>query len=91
MLVFSQRRANVNNRLGLHLRPASLLVRLAQQFQSDVRIHCDDREANGKSILGLVALAAACGSRLVIETRGPDAEEAAAKLCTLIERGFHEE
>jgi phosphocarrier protein len=81
----------VSNRHGLHLRAASRLVRLAQRFQSEVRVFCDGRAANGKSILDLIALGAGCGSRLEIETSGSDAEEAAAALCAFIEDGFHED
>jgi phosphocarrier protein HPr len=78
----------ITNGFGLHLRAASQLAQLAQQFQSEVRVFCDDRAANGKSILDLLTLGAGCGARLEIETKGPDAEEATAALCALIVDGF---
>jgi phosphotransferase system HPr (HPr) family protein len=84
-------RVKMTNGLGLHLRPASRLVQLARQFRSEVRVSCDGRAANGKSILDLMMLGAGCGARLEIEILGPDAEEATAELCALVEQGFREE
>ena len=84
----SRRQVEITNGLGLHLRAASRLVQLAQQFQSEVRVLCEGRTANGKSILDLLTLAAQRGSRVEIETRGADAEEAAAALHELIEARF---
>lgn len=72
----SLRHVEVSDPLGLHLRPASLFAALAQRFRSDVRVHRDGRCANGKSILDLATLAAACGDRLRLEAEGPDADEA---------------
>jgi len=86
----SRRQVEITNGLGLHLRAVSRLVQLAQQFQSEVRVLCEGRTANGKSILDLLTLAAQRGSRLEIETRGADAEEAAAALHELIEARFQE-
>lgn len=91
MLDRSLPRVKIGNGCGLHLRAASRMVQLTQRFQSEVRVVCDGRAANGKSILDLIALGAGCGSRLEIETCGPDAEEAAAALRALIEDGFHED
>jgi phosphocarrier protein HPr len=85
------RRVTIANALGLHLRAAAQFVCLAQQFRADVRVHLDGKEANGKSILDLTTLAAACGTRLDLEARGPDATEALSALCELIESRFHEE
>jgi phosphotransferase system HPr (HPr) family protein len=87
----SLRRVKLTNGFGLHLRAAGLFVRLAQQFQSEVQIHCDGRVANGKSILDLMTLAAECGALLEIEISGPDAEDAITQLCALIEEGLHED
>jgi phosphocarrier protein HPr len=84
-------RVAIANALGLHLRAADQFVRLAQQFRADVRVHLDGKGANGKSILDLMALAGACGTRLDLEARGPDAAEALTALCELIESRFHEE
>ena len=85
------RRVTIANALGLHLRVAAQFVCLAQQFRADVRVHLDGKEADGKSILDLTTLAAACGTRLDLEARGPDAAEALSALCELIESRFHEE
>ena len=76
----SRRQVELTNGLGLHLRAASRLVQLAQQFQSEVRVLCEGRTADGKSILDLMTLAAQRGSRLEIEACGGDAEEAIAAL-----------
>ncbi len=80
----------LTNELGLHLRAASRLVQLAQRFQSEVRVLCEGRRADGKSILDLMTLAAQRGSRLEIEARGADAEEAVAALQALMESRFRE-
>jgi phosphotransferase system HPr (HPr) family protein len=87
----SLRRVKITNGFGLHLRAAGLFVRLAQQFRSEVRVYCDGRVANGKSILDLMTLAAGCGALLEIEVSGPDAEEATIQLRALIEEGLHED
>ncbi len=91
MPVFNQLRLKITNGSGLHLRAASRLVQLVKQFESEVRVCCDGRAANGKSILDLITLGAQCGARLEIEVSGPDAEEATGALCALIEEGFHED
>ncbi len=85
------RRVDVTNTLGLHLRAAAKFVSLAQQFRADVSVICDGRKVSGKSILDLTTLAAACGSRLELETGGPDAHAALEALAGLIGRGFDEE
>lgn len=81
----------IANALGLHLRAAAQFVRLAQQFKADVRVHFDGREVDGKSILDLTTLAAACGSRLDLGASGADAAEALSALCKLIKSRFDEE
>ena len=86
----SRRQVEVTNAFGFHLRAASRFVQLSQQFQVKIRVSCDGRAADGRSILDLIALAAGCGARLELEAMGPDAEEAAAALCALIAAGFHE-
>ena len=77
----SRRQVEITNALGFHLRAASQFVQLSQQFQADVRVCCDGRAANGRSILDLLTLAAECGAGLEIEATGLDAEEAIAALC----------
>jgi len=86
----SRRQVDLTNGLGLHLRAASRVVQLAQQFQSEIRVLCEGRTANGKSILDLLTLAAQHGSRLEIEARGADAMEAIAALQELIEARLQE-
>lgn len=85
-----RRQVEITNALGLHLRPADKFVRLAHQFQSEIRVHHEGREINGKSILDLTTLAAECGTRLDLEARGPDAEAAIAALAELVLDQFHE-
>ena len=87
----SRRQTEIGNEFGFHLRAASRFVQLSQRFQSDVRVFCDGRTANGKSILDLITLGAGRGSLLEIEINGPDAEEATAQLCALIEEGLRED
>ena len=76
--------------LGFHMRAASVFVQLSQQFRAEVRVCCNGRAANGRSILDLLTLAAEFGARIEIEATGLDDEEAIAALCALVESGFHE-
>lgn len=86
----SRGEATVVNRLGLHARAAARFVQLAAQFRATVRVSVGDRVMDGKSILGLLLLAAAQGTRLVVETDGADEAEALSALVALVERGFEE-
>ena len=86
----ARRQVGVSNVLGLHLRVAGRFVRLAQAFQSDVRVCCKGIRANGRSILSLVCLAAECGTMLALETQGCDAEDAVVALANLISAESHE-
>lgn len=79
------------NRLGLHARAAAKLVHLAGRFRSDVKILKDGEVVDGKSILGLLMLAAAQGERVRLRTDGPDEQEAMAALEDLIARRFEED
>ena len=81
----------IANPLGLHARPAAEFVKLASRFSSHVSVEKDGLEVNGKSIMGVMMLAAECGSSLKIRTTGADAEEAARALVDLVERGFGEQ
>lgn len=87
----SNRQIDVTNTLGLHLRAADKFVRIAQQFRANVSVICGGQRACGKSILDLAMLAAGCGSRLELQTDGPDAAAALDALTALIGRGFDEE
>lgn len=78
------------NRTGMHARPASEFVKLAGTFASDVRVGKDGLEVDGKSIMGVLMLAAEFGSQLTIRATGEDAAQAVAALAELIQRGFEE-
>lgn len=79
------------NRLGLHARAAAQLVQTANRFASDVMIEKDGNEVNGKSIMGLLMLAAPQGSRITVTVSGKDAAEAMRMIGTLINDGFGED
>ena len=79
------------NRLGLHARAAAQLVQTANRFLSDVTIEKDGNEVNGKSIMGLLMLAAPQGSTINVSVSGEDAEEAMKAIGTLINDGFGED
>jgi len=81
---FARRQVGVNNVLGLHLRVAGRFVKLANAFQSEVRVCCKGIIADGRSILSLLSLAAECGTMLALEAEGSDAEDAVAALADLI-------
>ena len=78
------------NKLGLHARAAAQLVKLAEQFSSEVKIGRDDQVVNGKSIMGLMMLAASCGSTVDIDATGDDAEAALDAIGALIAARFNE-
>ncbi|MBI4557725.1 MAG: HPr family phosphocarrier protein [Candidatus Hydrogenedentes bacterium] len=78
------------NSLGLHARPAATLVQTVLKFQSDVHISRNSHRVNAKSIMGVLTLAAAQGSKLVITCKGSDAREAMAAVRALIQSGFGE-
>jgi len=78
------------NRLGFHARPAAEFVKLATTFSADVRLERDGMEVNGKSIMGVLMLAAEQGSMLIIRTEGSDAAQAADALAGLVTGGFAE-
>lgn len=78
------------NDAGLHARPAAALVKLASKFESDFYIHLYGYKVNGKSILGVMTLAAEKGAELELELNGPDEEEALEAISELINDGFGE-
>jgi phosphocarrier protein len=78
------------NPLGLHARAAAKFVHTAGGFQAHIRVARGEREVDGKSIMGLLLLAAAQGSAIRISADGPDERAAIAALCALVERGFDE-
>jgi len=81
----------IANRLGLHARAAAQMVKIANRFTSEIRVKSGDREVNGKSIMGILTLAAVQGSLIVITVEGPDEKEALAQLGELIMSKFGEE
>ena len=85
-----ERRITVRNQAGLHTRPAATLVKTAAKFRAVFFIIKDSTEINGKSIIGVMTLAAEQGSTLVLRFEGPDEEQAAAAVVDLFERGFDE-
>ncbi len=87
----SETTVEIVNRAGMHARPASEFVRLAGRFRSHITIARDGLEVNGKSIMGVLMLAAEQGSRLVIRAEGDDADQALDALAALVRRGFEEE
>ncbi len=80
----------VKNALGIHARPAATLAKKASEFESDVYIKYKGNPVNAKSIMGLLTLGAAHGSRLVAHCQGPDAKEALAAIKEVFESGFGE-
>jgi phosphocarrier protein len=81
---------SVTNRYGLHARPAAEFVKLASRYRSEVWVEKDGLEVNGKSIMGVLMLAAESGSKLRLRVVGDDAEAALKALAHLIERGLAE-
>jgi phosphocarrier protein HPr len=79
------------NRLGLHARPAAMFVRIASRYRSEVWVSKEGEEVNGKSIMGLMMLAAGQGSKLRLRCEGPDADKALEELEGLINSKFNED
>jgi phosphocarrier protein len=86
-----QKEVTVLNRLGLHARPAAMFVRIANKHRADIWVEKDGEQVNGKSIMGLMMLAAGQGTRLTLSAEGVDGEKALQELELLIERRFDEE
>lgn len=86
-----EREFDILNRLGLHARAAAQLVRIANGFSSEIYVVKDGMEVNGKSIMGVLMLAAPKDTRILIRAIGPDAEEAVTAIGELIARKFGEE
>ena len=86
-----EREMEIVNRLGLHARAAAKLVHLAGRFKCRVTLSKDGEEADAKSILGILLMAAAQGTRIVVRSEGPDEDEAMAAIAGLIADRFDEE
>jgi phosphocarrier protein HPr len=85
-----EREVTIKNRSGLHTRPAATLVKTAARFKAEFYIYKDGMEINGKSIIGVMTLAAEQGSTLLLRFEGVDEAEAAAAVVNLFDRGFDE-
>ena len=85
-----ERPVTIQNRHGLHARPAAEVVKAASRFRSDITLVRDDMEVNGKSIMGVMMLAAECGAVVTLRASGPDAEQAVAALELLVNNKFGE-
>ena len=85
-----EKNLQVKNKLGLHARPAALFVQTTNKFKSKIRVIKDDQEVNGKSIMGVMMLAANKGSSIQLETSGEDEIEAMTALIALVEDCFGE-
>jgi len=86
-----EKELTIENRLGLHARPAAMFVRIASRHRAEVWVSKEGEEVNGKSIMGLMMLAAGQGSKLRIRCDGPDADKAMEELEELIKAGFNED
>jgi len=86
-----EKELTVVNRLGLHARPAAMFVRIASRHRADIWVSKEGEEVNGKSIMGLMMLAAGQGSKLRIRCDGAEADKAMEELEELIKAGFNEE
>ena len=86
-----EKELTIENRLGLHARPAAMFVRIASRHRAEIWVAKEGEEVNGKSIMGLMMLAAGQGSKLRIRCDGPDADKAMEELEELIKAGFNED
>lgn len=86
-----QETLTIVNRAGLHTRPAAMLVKLASTFFSDIYLVKDGFHVNAKSIIGVMTLAAECGSKVMLQVDGSDEHEACAAIVSLFTSGFGED
>ena len=86
----AEQSVQIVNRNGLHARPAAEMVKAAARFKSDITIMRDDLEVNGKSIMGVMMLAAEYGATITLRASGPDADDALDSLATLVASRFGE-
>jgi phosphocarrier protein HPr len=85
-----EKEITIINKAGMHTRPASTIVKIAAKFKADFFLSKDDFEVNGKSIIGVMTLAAEQGSKLMLKFKGPDEEQLAKEMTDFFERGFDE-
>jgi phosphocarrier protein HPr len=86
----TERQVQIVNKLGLHARPAAEIVKTAAKFESNITLIRDDLEVNGKSIMGVMMLAAEFGSTITLRADGPDEEQAVEALAELVASKFRE-
>ena len=86
-----EKEITIINRLGLHARPAAMFVRIASRYRSEVWVEKEGEQINGKSIMGLMMLAAGQGSKLTIRCEGADADKVMEELEELIQKKFNED
>lgn len=80
----------VTNKMGIHARPAAMIVRVANKYESELQVEKDGEQVNGKSIMGLMMLAAGSGSTLQLTASGEDADKVLQEMQSLFERKFEE-
>ena len=85
-----EREVTIKNRTGLHTRPAAMLVKAAAKFKSEFFVVKDGMQINGKSIIGVMTLAAEQGSKLILQFEGEDEQAATEAVVALFENGFEE-
>lgn len=88
---FLTKELTIANKLGIHARPAAVFVKTANRFTAEIFVEKDGEKINGKSIMGLMMLAAGPGSKLILHVRGEDAQAAITELEALVQRKFDEE
>ena len=88
--MMAEQSVRILNKNGLHARPAAEIVKAAAKFKSDITIVRDDIEVNGKSIMGVMMLAAECGATITLRAEGPDASDAIEAIASLVARKFGE-
>lgn len=86
-----EKKVKIINKAGLHTRPAATIVKMAAKYKCDFFIDRDGMEINGKSIIGVMTLAAENGSELILRFEGPDEQQAAEEIVSYFERGFDEQ
>ena len=89
--VYTEKTFTIKNKLGLHARAASQFVQVANNFDADIFVTKNGQEVNGKSIMGILILAAAKGTQITVRAAGSDADGAVAALGELIDQGFGED
>ena len=88
---FLTKELTIANKLGIHARPAAMFVKIANRFASEIFVEKDGEKINGKSIMGLMMLAAGPGSKLTLHAKGAEAQSAIVELEALVKRKFDEE